>query len=79
LLRSTRRLAQEIRRYCAAHPNACDTIEGISWWVQMQRQEDIKAAVGAAVERLVAEGLLQKHQLQDGSEVFGCSQKMPAE
>jgi hypothetical protein len=72
LLRSTHRVAEEIRRYCTAHPNARDTLEGIAWWVQIQRQEDFHKDVVAAVEWLVNQGVLERHRLQDGSEVFGC-------
>ena len=73
-MRQTLRIAEEIQRYCAAHPNACDSVEGIAWWVQMQRQEDMKVAVRAAVDWLVKQGVLQKHELQDGSVVFRCRQ-----
>ena len=73
MLNSTRRVVEEIQRYCAAHPGARDTIEGIVWWVQMQRQEDIRSNVSDAVDWLVAQGALERYQLQDGSEVFGCA------
>jgi len=72
LLRSTRRIAAEIQRYCVAHPDARDTIDGIAWWVQMQRQDELKHGIAGAVQWLVNKGLLERYQLQDGSEVFGC-------
>jgi hypothetical protein len=65
-------VAEEIRRYCAAHPRARDTIEGIAWWVQMQVQNDIRNRVADAVSLLVKEGRLEQHRLQDGSVVYGC-------
>jgi hypothetical protein len=65
-------VAEEIRRYCVAHPRACDTLEGITWWVQMQVQNDIRNRVAAAVSALLKEGKLEQHQLQDGSVVYGC-------
>jgi hypothetical protein len=63
-------IADEIRRYCVAHPNACDTVDGIMWWIQMQRHEDTKKNVAEAVSRLVQRGFLQSFQLQDGTELF---------
>ena len=70
--RSTRRIAAQIERYCSAHPNARDTLDGIAWWVQMQLQEEIKSGVADAVRVLVEQGTLERHRLHDGSEVFGC-------
>jgi hypothetical protein len=66
-------LADEIRRYCAAHPEARDTLEGIAWWLALQRQGEAREELRAAVESLVAQGLLVEHRLSDGSVVFGCS------
>jgi len=65
-------IAEEIRRYCAAHPTARDSLEGITWWVQMQMRNDIRNSVAFAVDVLVREGKLERHLLHDGSEVFGC-------
>ena len=69
---STKRIAAQIERYCSAHPNARDTLDGIAWWVQMQIQEEIRTGVADAVRALVEQGTLERHRLQDGSEVFGC-------
>ncbi len=74
MLRGTRQIAAEIERYCAAHPDARDTAEGIAWWVQIQLQQDIASRVADAVELLVKQGKLERYRLQDGSEVFGCMQ-----
>jgi hypothetical protein len=71
--RKTSEVAEEIRRYCVQHPRACDTIDGIAWWVQMQLQKEIRSSVADAVQILVKEGKLEKHLLRDGSEVFGCA------
>jgi hypothetical protein len=70
---STRRVAAEIQRYCAFHPNARDTIEGITWWVTLQRQHEMRSAVAEAVRVLVERGMLERFELQDGSQVFGCT------
>jgi hypothetical protein len=73
LLCSKHRVASVIRRYCCAHPQARDTIEGIAWWVQMQLQEELRSCVTEAVQLLAEEGTLERHRLEDGSEVFGCN------
>ena len=65
-------IAEEIRRYCATHPSARDSLEGITWWVQMQIRTDIRSSVADAGDVLVREGKLERHRLQDGSEVYGC-------
>jgi len=41
------------------------------WWLQIQRTEDFRSCVAEAVEWLVTRGWLERHRLQDGSEVFG--------
>jgi hypothetical protein len=66
-------LAEAIRRYCAEHPDARDTLDGIAWWLALQRQGETREELRAAVESLVAQGLLVPHRLSDGSIVFGCS------
>lgn len=73
---ATRRIAAEIRRYCRTHPNACDTLEGIAWWITLQRYEETRQALADAVQLLVREGRLQRHDVRDGSEVFGCIRPM---
>ena len=66
-------LAEEIRRYCAEHPEARDTLDGIAWWLAMQRQGETLDDLRAAVDSLVAQGLLVQHRLSDGSVVYGCA------
>jgi hypothetical protein len=66
------RVAEEIYRYCVAHPEACDNVEGIAWWLARQRYDESLTEVRAAVEMLVADGRLLTHQLGDGSTLFRC-------
>jgi hypothetical protein len=70
---TVKRLSAEIRRYCATHPNARDSLEGIAWWLAMQHYRETKHGLEDVVERLVKRGVLHKHELHDGSSVFGCS------
>ncbi|MCU0834352.1 MAG: MarR family transcriptional regulator [Chromatiaceae bacterium] len=54
------RLAAEVLRYLRRHPGAADTVEGIAeWWIAKQRLEDTPGRVQAAVDRLVAQGLVE--------------------
>ena len=70
-------LAEELRRYCVAHPNAMDSVEGIVFWLVMQRQETtvqpLLQDVREAVELLVKEGVLIRYERPNGASVFGCS------
>jgi len=38
----------------------------------MQLLEEITSHVAEAVEMLTRDGMLERHRLEDGSEVFGC-------
>jgi hypothetical protein len=66
-------VASDIERYCIAHPEACDTAEGIFWWVQLQRQDDIRSSVAGAIALLLSKGVLQCSFAPDGTELFGRS------
>jgi hypothetical protein len=68
-------MTDEIRRYCVAHPDALDSLDGIAWWVAMQRYDDVLEELAAVVDQLVDEGVLVRHRTQDGTTVFGCCVK----
>lgn len=70
---TTHQIATEIWRYCKERPDACDSVEGITWWLVRQRYEGTLEQVRAAVDTLVARGVLVPHRLSDGSIVFGCA------
>ena len=72
MTRSTRELAAEITRYCAAHRDARDTLEGIAWWLAMQRCSDTLDELRAAVDLLVEQRVLVPHHLNDGTTVYSC-------
>jgi hypothetical protein len=65
-------IAAEIERYCASHPDAGDTLEGIAWWLMLQRFQDTRADIEAAAESLVRRGVLERQVLADGSVLFSC-------
>lgn len=61
----------ELRRYCAKHPNAADTVEGVQrWWLAdlACSRDDVELALRALVEG----GVLAERRLLDGSIVYFC-------
>jgi phage host-nuclease inhibitor protein Gam len=62
-------LEEALERYCAAHPNAADTVDGVRrWWLgdPAIALDDVEAALEALVKR----GLLDTRRLPDGSVVY---------
>jgi hypothetical protein len=76
-LTDTTEVAAEIKRYCAEHPCVCDTLEGIAWWLAMQRYGDTMDDLRAAVDLLVEQKLLEPYRLADGRILFACSGAQP--
>jgi len=72
---TTARIAADLARYCATHPDACDSLEGLAWWATLERYQEVREEIAAAVDDLVARGVLRRHELQDGSVVFSCSKR----
>lgn len=64
-------VADEIKRYSAAHPGVRDTLEGIAWWLAMQRCSETREVLTAAVDLLVEQKFLTSYRLADGTTVFG--------
>ncbi len=66
--RSPPEVAEQIRRYLAAHPNASDTVEGVqAWWLPRGVPE---ATVRKALDILVADGAVSRRQLPDGNLIY---------
>lgn len=65
-------VANEIKRYCAAHPGVRDTLDGIAWWLAMQRCSETRDLLSSAVDLLVEQKVLSPYHLADGTTVFGC-------
>jgi hypothetical protein len=60
-----------IRRYCAQHPNAADTVEGVRrWWLAdlVCSREEIERALA----ELVARGEVAERSLADGTVLYLC-------
>ena len=58
-----------IRRHCAAHPNAADTVDGVQRWWLAQIACSL-ADVQHALDYLVGTRELDKRTLVDGTEIF---------
>jgi hypothetical protein len=66
-------VAADIKRYCDAHPDARDTLEGIAWWLAFQRAADERDVLEAAMAYLIERQVMTSHRLNDGTILFGCS------
>jgi len=61
------RISEEIHRYLTKHPNAADTLEGITrWWLTRQRYEESKKNVQKALYLLVNRKLVAQIDNLDG-------------
>jgi hypothetical protein len=67
-----RPIADEILAYLVKHPEAQDTLEGITeWWLLEQRIRSAVAEVDGALRNLVADDLLVKRECADGRTYYG--------
>jgi hypothetical protein len=65
-------LSQAILRYLLRHPNAQDTLEGISeWWILEERIIQKYVEVQAAIKKLVGEGFVIEKRIPHAG-VFYC-------
>jgi hypothetical protein len=61
-----------ISSYLADHPEAVDTAEGIlHWWLPRLRIDATVSAVHCALDRLRAQGTVERRALPDGRHVYG--------
>ena len=65
------RLNEEILSYLCEHSDAADTVEGIiAWWLPRQRYEQSKEQIQKALDDLLAQGLIRRDLLSDGTAIF---------
>lgn len=63
--------AEQIAAYLRAHPDAADSIEGISrWWISQQRLEEASSHVRLALEFLVKDKVVATRAMPDGRIVY---------
>lgn len=64
-------LAREILDYLGAHPGAADELDGVVlWWILHQRFVHGVHATAKALDRLVAEGRVERVVGPDGRVIF---------
>lgn len=64
-------VADEIREYLENHPHASDTLDGVlKWWLPRQRLIESARLVEGALEKLVHEGVIEKHTVGNGITVY---------
>ncbi|HEY0335473.1 MAG TPA: hypothetical protein VGC74_17515 [Stenotrophomonas sp.] len=57
--------------YLRTHPDAADTLHGITrWWLPQQRYERAHGRIEAALQRLAERGRLQVRHLPDGTALY---------
>lgn len=67
-----RPIADQILAYLVEHPQAQDTLEGITeWWLLEQRIRSAAADVDEALHELAAEQFLVTRQCADGRTYYG--------
>ncbi len=70
-------VAARIRSYCADHPNAADTLEGVRrWWLGASLPDARPELVEQALLLLVAEGSVYRRTLTDGTVLFFAAGKV---
>lgn len=64
-------IAEEISRYLAEHPDAADTVDGITqWWLARIRVEEAVIDVQQALHSLVRGGAVVGKVLPDGTVLY---------
>jgi hypothetical protein len=70
-------LARELEQYVSLHPTAADTPDGIArWWLDRPEQPALNL-VEAALELLLARGVLASRMLPDGKFIYACATRPP--
>jgi len=65
------RISAEIQQYLHKHPNAADTVEGITkWWLARHRYEEATVVVRRALEYLIARGLVAQSTNADDQRIY---------
>jgi len=69
-------IAERIRQYLLAYPNAADTVEGVAlWWLSGNSSVEWSLLVRSAIDKLVALGLAERTTLPDGTVIIGRSKR----
>jgi hypothetical protein len=63
-------IAGQLRRYCALHPRAADTLEGVRGWLAAEHQSVSSGELEAILAALVREGTLTCRALADSTVIY---------
>lgn len=64
-------VARKIMNYLRKHPDAGDTLEGITkWWLQLEKIDESVKDVSIVIEGLIKKGLVKKEELQGGKAYY---------
>ena len=56
-----KKISESVYRYLQRHPEAGDTLEGITrWWLEFERSEQYVDEVSAAIESMLQKGVVKK-------------------
>lgn len=73
---SVQRISEEIQQYLQDHPNAADTLQGITkWWLANAPVPMPVDHVEKALEWLICHQIIAKGSLPDGGAVFFINKK----
>jgi hypothetical protein len=59
-----------LRRYCALHPRAADTLEGVRGWLPAELRTRPDSELIGALDALQAAGTITRRRLPDGTVIF---------
>lgn len=63
-------IARQLRRYCALHPRAADTLDGVRGWLSAEHHSVSTDELYAILSSLVVDGTLTRRTLVDGTVVY---------
>lgn len=64
-------IERSVLAYLHLHPQAADTLRGISnWWLLPAQCKDDQQRIGRVLDRLVAEAVLHRDELPDGKVLY---------
>jgi hypothetical protein len=69
--RKVLQIAARLRQYCADHPSAADTLEGVQrWWLGDTLPDAHSDEVEDALLLLVADSVIEQRTLADGTVLY---------
>lgn len=66
-------MALALRRYCAEHPHAADSAQGIRGWLDSALNPVSQVDLEEVLSSLEREGILERRTLADGTELYFCT------